>query len=81
MKLAILPSARDDLASGFRFYEAQEQGLGSYFLERLASESCSSKPCSLGVRARTGRSTCRLVGLLEIIDWLPDRFEYRKTNY
>jgi len=35
MKLTILPSARDDLANGFGFYEAQEEGLGSYFLESL----------------------------------------------
>jgi hypothetical protein len=38
MKLTILPSARDDLASGFGFYEAQEEGLGSYFLESLFSD-------------------------------------------
>jgi hypothetical protein len=38
MKMAILPSARDDLAEGFRFYENQETGLGSYFLESLFSD-------------------------------------------
>jgi hypothetical protein len=31
MNLFILPSARNDLAAGFRFYEEQEQGLGTYF--------------------------------------------------
>jgi plasmid stabilization system protein ParE len=38
MKLAILPSARDDLADGFGFYERQQEGLGSYFLESLFSD-------------------------------------------
>jgi plasmid stabilization system protein ParE len=38
MKIVILPSARDDLADGFRFYELQEEGLGGYFLESLFSD-------------------------------------------
>lgn len=38
MKIVILPSARDDLADGFQFYENQEAGLGSYFLESLFSD-------------------------------------------
>lgn len=38
MKIAILPSARDDLADGFQFYENQVAGLGSYFLESLFSD-------------------------------------------
>lgn len=38
MKIVILPSARDDLAGGFRFYENQEKGLGDYFLESLFSD-------------------------------------------
>ena len=33
MKTAILPSAHDDLAAGFGFYERQREGLGSYFRE------------------------------------------------
>lgn len=36
--IRILPSAKYDLARGFRFYEDQNQGLGSYFLETLISE-------------------------------------------
>src|SRR5690242_12524594 len=35
MKIVILPSARDDLADGFQFYENQAAGLGGYFLESL----------------------------------------------
>ena len=38
MKIAILPSARDDLADGFDFYERQSEGLGSYFLEALYAD-------------------------------------------
>ncbi len=38
MNLLILPSARDDLAEGFDFYERQERGLGDYFLESLFSD-------------------------------------------
>src|SRR5438552_3539028 len=43
MKLTILPSARDDLAGGFDFYEAQGEGLGSYFHESLVSDIDSLK--------------------------------------
>jgi hypothetical protein len=35
VKIVILPSARDDLAEGFEFYEKQCAGLGSYFFEKL----------------------------------------------
>ena len=38
MKIVILPSARNDLADGFQFYENQEAGLGSDFLESLFSD-------------------------------------------
>jgi plasmid stabilization system protein ParE len=38
MKIVILPSARDDLADGFQFYENKEDGLGAYFLESLSSD-------------------------------------------
>ena len=35
MKIEILDQAEDDLIEGFRFYEAQQPGLGSYFLVNL----------------------------------------------
>ena len=38
MRLVILPSAREDLAEGFAFYEQQGEGLGDYFLETLFSD-------------------------------------------
>jgi hypothetical protein len=38
MKVRILADAEEDLASGYRFYEAQAQGLGSYFIDSLFSD-------------------------------------------
>jgi hypothetical protein len=38
MKIFILPSALDDLAEGFIFYEKQESGLGDYFLNSLLAD-------------------------------------------
>ncbi len=38
MNLSILPSALNDLADGFDFYEKQERGLGNYFLDSLFAD-------------------------------------------
>ncbi len=38
MTVSIQPSALADLRRGFRFYEKQEEGLGSYFLDTLYSD-------------------------------------------
>lgn len=38
MKIKILDSARNDLTIGYYFYENQDAGLGSLFLECLFSE-------------------------------------------
>ena len=38
MKIVILKSAKIDLKEGFDFYESQQAGLGSYFLETLSSD-------------------------------------------
>lgn len=38
MKIRILDAAQQDLVNGFRFYEAQGEGLGGYFLDSLYSE-------------------------------------------
>jgi hypothetical protein len=38
MKLKILESANEDLKEGFYFYESQEKGVGSYFIESLFSD-------------------------------------------
>ncbi|MDZ7757910.1 type II toxin-antitoxin system RelE/ParE family toxin [Rhodohalobacter sp.] len=35
MKIRIKDSAKKDLVDGFKFYELQETGLGSYFLDSL----------------------------------------------
>ncbi len=43
MNISILPSAMNDLAEGFLFYEKQEAGLGDYFLNSLLADIDSLK--------------------------------------
>jgi len=43
VKIKILESAKEDLKEGFTFYELQERGLGSYFLESIFSDIESLK--------------------------------------
>jgi hypothetical protein len=43
MKIKILSSASQDLIEGYRFYEKQAEGLGSYFLDSLFSDIDSLK--------------------------------------
>jgi len=38
MRIRILSAAEEDLEEGFRFYESQSPGLGSYFLDSLYSD-------------------------------------------
>jgi plasmid stabilization system protein ParE len=38
MRIRILSSAEDDLVEGYRFYELQAGGLGTYFLDTLYSD-------------------------------------------
>ena len=38
MRIEILPEAQEDLIAGFRFYEHQAPGLGSYFRESILSD-------------------------------------------
>ena len=38
MKIEILSSASQDLIDGYHFYEAQAEGVGSYFLDSLYSD-------------------------------------------
>jgi hypothetical protein len=38
MKLRILASAKADLEEGYRFYEAQNAGLGEYFITSVAAD-------------------------------------------
>lgn len=37
-KVKIAPSAEGDLLDGYEFYEAQDPGIGAYFLQSLASD-------------------------------------------
>jgi hypothetical protein len=38
VRIEILDEAQEDLIQGFRFYEAREPGLGSYFVDCLFSD-------------------------------------------
>jgi hypothetical protein len=38
VNIDVLSTAEDDLTDGFFFYEAQEEGLGGYFLQSLYAE-------------------------------------------
>lgn len=38
MRIKILSVAEDDLEEGYRFYESQADGLGTYFLDTLYSD-------------------------------------------
>ena len=38
MKIEILKSAKNDLKSGYLFYERQQKGVGQYFLKALSSD-------------------------------------------
>ena len=38
MRIKILSTAEDDLEEGYRFYESQSDGLGTYFLDTLYSD-------------------------------------------
>lgn len=38
MTIRILESAKRDLISGYQFYELQDKGLGTYFLDTLYSD-------------------------------------------
>jgi plasmid stabilization system protein ParE len=38
VKVQILPSAQEDLAEGFTFYEKQQADLGAYFLDSLFAD-------------------------------------------
>lgn len=61
MKLVLLPSAWDDLAEGFHFYEAQSSGLGDYFRESLIAEIERLPPVA-GVHRRVFGSHRALAG-------------------
>jgi len=38
MKIEVLSAAENDVEEGYRFYESQDPGLGSYFLDLLYSD-------------------------------------------
>jgi hypothetical protein len=38
VRIEILPEAREDLIAGYRFYESQATGLGTYFRDSLLAD-------------------------------------------
>jgi hypothetical protein len=60
MKLEILDRAARDLVEGFRFYEDQGEGLGSYFLTNLYAD-IDSLHLSAGIHSKPYKHYHRLL--------------------
>lgn len=60
MRLEILDQARRDLVEGFRFYEDQGEGLGSYFLTNLYAD-IDSLYLSAGIHSQPYKHYHRLL--------------------
>ena len=54
MKVKVLSLARRDLKYGFDFYERQESGVGSYFVNTLYSET-SALCITAGIHSKRGK--------------------------
>ena len=51
MKIRLLEAAKEDLRSGYRFYECQSLGLGEYFLDCIQAD-VSSLHAYAGIHAK-----------------------------
>ncbi len=60
MKIQILSSAAQDLIEGYNFYEQQEKGVGSYFLDSLYSD-IDSLIITAGVHKKYSKKYFRLL--------------------
>ncbi len=60
MRIEILDQAARDLVEGFRFYEDQREGLGSYFLTNLYAD-IDSLDSSAGIHIRAYKHYHRLL--------------------
>jgi hypothetical protein len=60
MRIEILDQAARDLVEGFRFYENQEEGLGSYFLTNLYAD-IDSLNSSAGIHSKLYKQYHRLL--------------------
>jgi plasmid stabilization system protein ParE len=56
----ISSDALDDLGDGFRFYEAQEKGLGDYFLSQLRAD-IDGLTITAGIHRKADRHLHRLL--------------------
>ena len=59
MKIRILSAASRDLVKGKKFYELQEEGVGSYFLDTLYSD-IDSLVLYAGIHRKVGDYFCML---------------------
>ena len=79
VKLRILSLAEADLLDGFRFYERQSSGIGSYFLETLYSD-IQSLLLYAGVHRRVfghRRMLSKRFPFCGLLASWPSRFVYR----
>lgn len=60
MILRILDRAENDLVAGYRFYESQAPGLGSYFLDNLYGD-IESLHLYAGIHRKVGKRHHRLL--------------------
>ena len=60
MKIEILDKAENDLVEGFEFYEDQQPGLGTYYLETLYSD-IESLRLYAGIHRRAYREYHRML--------------------
>jgi len=61
IQVRISGDALDDLNDGFRFYEAQEPGLGDYFVSQLRADIDGLK-ITAGIHRQPYRNLHRLLG-------------------
>jgi hypothetical protein len=60
VNIEILDLAELDILDGFHFYESQEAGLGSYFLENIYSDVESLRVCA-GIHLKPHKNFHRLL--------------------
>ena len=61
MKIELLDAAEQDLLWGFAFYEKQERGLGSYFLDALCSDTKMTRFAERFIEEGIGQGEARVL--------------------
>lgn len=79
MRIKLLDLAERDLIEGFRFYEAQEAGLGSYFLANLYAD-IESLRLYAGVHEKPFKAYYRLLSRRSLLQFsTPSRKTSRQS--